>query len=184
MLHVLPKRASSGLGQITDLKKVYTDSYLTCFFPSWKTSSCIDWAVDWRRFDDKARLLRDFTASFPSVPLCRSASKQNWWVQVTRTWWLKRTAKMNDTFRTSGHKQAGWSSWERQGVYRAVSGKKKINTKNYPIAYSTEYSVLSFIRIPFKRPPKIRRFQKWLPINKNQTTWGSLPRTGPYFSKF
>ena len=37
----------------------------------------------------------------------------------------KRTEKMNDTFRTSGHKQAGWSPWERQGVYRAVSGKKK-----------------------------------------------------------
>ena len=37
----------------------------------------------------------------------------------------KRMEKMNDTFRTSGHKQAGWSSWERQGVYWAVSGKKK-----------------------------------------------------------
>ena len=53
---------------------------------------------------------------------------------------------MNDTLRTSGHKQAGWSSWERQGVYRAVSGKKN-KRKNYPIAYSTVYSVLSFIRI-------------------------------------
>lgn len=32
----MPKRASTQLGQISGLKKVYTESYLTCFFPAEK----------------------------------------------------------------------------------------------------------------------------------------------------
>lgn len=85
---------------------------------------------------------------------------------------------MNDTFKTSGYKQAGWSSWERQGVYRAVSGKKTQKTTPQHTVRYTAYCH-SFELLSFKRPPKIRRFQEWLPINKNQTTQGSLPRTGP-----
>ena len=182
----MPKRASTQLGQISGLKKVYTKSYLTCFFPSWKTSSCIDWAVDWRPFDDKARLLRDFTASFPSVPLCRSASKQNWWVQVTRTWWLKRTAKMNDTFRSSGHKQAGWSSWERQGVYRAVSGKKNKHKKlPHSIQYGIQRIVIHSNYSPLSDHQKFEDFRsgcQLIRIKQHRVLFRE--QVSSYFSKF